>query len=144
MSLDEIKEKFVGKWKLDRSENFEAFLAVVGVNALLRKVASKTSPTMEIRVEDDDRIKITMKMGFMNQVDLFNMDEEFLKEVQGTVMKAIVTWEDGKLKMENTPVDPKSEVKPQTVYRERIDDEIIITIHCADVICKRYMKKIGD
>ena len=27
---DEIREKFTGKWKLDRSENFEDFLSAMG------------------------------------------------------------------------------------------------------------------
>jgi hypothetical protein len=30
MELAEIKEKFVGVWKLDRSENFQEFLQEVG------------------------------------------------------------------------------------------------------------------
>lgn len=32
MALEEIKEKFVGVWKLDRSENFQEFLQEVGKN----------------------------------------------------------------------------------------------------------------
>ena len=60
---------------------------ITGVNLILRKMASKASPVMEIRVTDEEKIKIVMKMGFMTQEDCFFFDEEFLKEVQGTVMK---------------------------------------------------------
>jgi hypothetical protein len=30
MAYEEIDQKFSGKWKVDRSENFEAFLQEVG------------------------------------------------------------------------------------------------------------------
>lgn len=36
MALEEIKEKFVGVWKLDRSENFQEFLQEVGKSKISR------------------------------------------------------------------------------------------------------------
>lgn len=143
MALEEIKEKFVGVWKLDRSENFQEFLQEVGVGLPLRKMASLAKPEMTISIENDNKIKIVMKTGFFTQEDCFYLNEEFLKEMQGTLMKAIASYEDGMIKMTNTPVDPNSKVKQQVIHRERVGDEIILTLHTGNVVCKRYMKKIG-
>ncbi|XP_062579714.1 myelin P2 protein-like [Saccostrea cucullata] len=143
MALDEIKEKFVGVWKLDRSENFQEFLNEMGVGLPLRKMASLAKPEMTISIESNNKIKIVMKTGFFTQEDCFNLNEEFLKEMQKTVMKATATYEDGVLKMINTPVDPKSKIKEQIVHRERVGDEIVLTMYVGNVVCKRYMKKIG-
>ncbi|XP_062587321.1 fatty acid-binding protein, adipocyte-like, partial [Saccostrea cucullata] len=126
MALDEIKEKFVGVWKLDRSENFKEFLNEMGVGLPLRKMASLAKPEMTISIESNNKIKIVMKTGFFTQEDCFNLNEEFLKEMQKTVMKATATYEDGVLKMINTPVDPKSKIKEQIVHRERVGDEIVL------------------
>lgn len=42
------------------------------------------------------------------------------------ILKAIASYEDGMIKMTNTPVDPKSKVKQQVIHRERVGDEIIL------------------
>lgn len=42
------------------------------------------------------------------------------------ILKAIASYEDGMIKMTNTPVDPNSKVKQQVIHRERVDDEIIL------------------
>jgi hypothetical protein len=59
------------------------------VNALLRKVAPKLSPQMEISVTGD-KIKIIMKTGLFTSEDLFSIDEEYMKEIQGIWMKVIL------------------------------------------------------
>lgn len=139
---DEIKSKFEGKWKVYKSENFEDFLQEVGVNALLRKVASKASPEMEIAVSND-KIKVTMKTGFFTSVDDFSLDEEYMKEMQGVWMKATGSYHEAKLVMKQAPIDPKATVKPQTIHRERVGDELVITIFVNNVVCKRYFKRIS-
>lgn len=53
----------------------------------LRKMASLAKPEMTISIENDNKIKIVMKTGFFTQEDCFHLDEEFLKEMQGTLMK---------------------------------------------------------
>lgn len=142
MAYEEIDQKFSGKWKVDRSENFEAFLQEVGVNALLRKVAPKLSPQMEISVTGG-KVKIIMKTGLFTSEDLFSIDEEYMKELQGIWMKANPSYEDGKLIIKQSPIDPKCTVKSQIVHREIVGEEMVITMFVGDVVCKRYFKKIS-
>ena len=59
------------------------------MNALLRKVAPKLSPQMEISVTGD-KVKIIMKTGLFTSEDLFSIDEEYMKEIQGIWMKVIL------------------------------------------------------
>ena len=59
------------------------------MNALLRKVAPKLSPQMEISVTGG-KVKIIMKTGLFTSEDLFSIDEEYMKEIQGIWMKVIL------------------------------------------------------
>ncbi|CAC5398097.1 unnamed protein product [Mytilus coruscus] len=112
-----------------------------GVNALLRKVATKVSPETELTVSGA-KIKIAMKTGLFTSVDEFSLGEEYMKEIQGTWMKAKGEYEGGKLIIVQTPIDPKNKMKPQTVHREIIGDELVMTLFVGDVVCKRYFKKM--
>ncbi|XP_033748430.1 fatty acid-binding protein 9-like [Pecten maximus] len=139
--MEEIKEKFVGTWKMVRSENFEEFLAEVGVNFLIRKMAALAKPTTIISV-DEETITIEQKTGIRDKVENFKLNEEFEKEMEGTKMKCVAVYEDGKIKYTNTPVDPDSTVKPQTVYRGRFGEELLVQIECGKVVCKRYFERV--
>ncbi|KAJ8312412.1 hypothetical protein KUTeg_009785 [Tegillarca granosa] len=114
MAMEEIKAKFVGKWKVDRSENFDDFLKEVGVNFALRKIASLAKPVMDITIEEGDKVKIAMHIGIKDQIDMFKFGEEYEKEMDGNKLKATATFEDGKIK---------------------------ITIYCGDVVCKQIKNK---
>ncbi|XP_071181108.1 cellular retinoic acid-binding protein 1-like [Mytilus edulis] len=137
----EVEQKFGGRWKIYKSENFEAFLQEVGVNALLRKVATKVSPETELTMSGG-KIKIAMKTGLFTSVDEFSLGEEYMKEIQGTWMKAKGEYEEGKLIIVQTPIDPKNKMKSQTVHREIVDDELVMTLFVGDVVCKRFFKKM--
>ncbi|XP_060065042.1 cellular retinoic acid-binding protein 2-like [Ylistrum balloti] len=141
MALDEIKESLAGKWKMDRSENFEEFLKAVGVNLVLRKLAPLAKPTMTISVEGETIISIT-DMGIRKEEDTFKLGEPFEKEREGEMLRICATWEDGKLKVTGQPLDPKSKMKAPTIYRERVDDEMLLTMCVGDVVCKRYFKRL--
>ncbi|KAJ8312420.1 hypothetical protein KUTeg_009793, partial [Tegillarca granosa] len=87
MAMEEIKAKFVGKWKVDRSENFDDFLKEVGVNFALRKIASLAKPVMDITIEEGDKVKIAMHIGIKDQIDMFKFGEEYEKEMDGNKLK---------------------------------------------------------
>lgn len=142
--MEEIKNKFVGKWKLDRSENFDSFLREIGVNFVLRKLASAASPVVTISIDDDGKIHINTNAGFRTTAEEFKLDEEFEKETEGQNLKAKFTMDDNKLKLYQEPVDSSSKLKPQTVYREIVGDELLMTIYIGDVVCKRWFKRMQN
>nr|XP_011426735.2 sodium/calcium exchanger regulatory protein 1 [Crassostrea gigas] len=140
--MDEIKNKFVGKWKLDRSERFEDFLRECGVNFFVRKMAGMASPVSEISVKEDDKVHISMVTSFMTQEDCFKLGEEFEKDMRGNKMVGKPSVVDGKIIIEYTPTDPS--IKPQKVTREVINGELVQTMEIGDVTCKRFMKRMDS
>ncbi|KAJ8312421.1 hypothetical protein KUTeg_009794, partial [Tegillarca granosa] len=123
MALDEIKSLVGGKWKLDRSENFDDFLKALGLNVVFRKMASAAKPVIEIKV-DGDTVKIISKVSFFNQVMSFKLDEDYKQSFEGLEMNCRSRWEDGKLITDAKPVN-EGKGKPQKFIRERKNDELV-------------------
>lgn len=137
MALEEIKSQLGGKWKLDRSENFDEFLKELGLNIVFRKLAGAATPTIEFTVEDET-IKMTSKVSFFNQVLTFRLDKEHVQSFEGSEMNCKSKWEDGKLITEATPINDKQ--KPQIFQRQKLNDELVQTMWVGDVKCIRYFK----
>nr|XP_022342880.1 fatty acid-binding protein, adipocyte-like [Crassostrea virginica] len=142
MAMDDIKNRFVGKWKLHRSENFEDFLGECGVNFFVRKMAGMASPVSEISVKEGDKVHITLVTSFMTQEDCFSLGEEFDKDMRGNKMVGKPSFVDGKIIIQYTPKDPS--IKPQKVTREVINGELVQTMEIGDVVCKRFMKRMDS
>lgn len=137
MALEEIKEQLGGKWKLDRSENFDEFLKELGLNVVFRKMAETAKPVVEFTVEDDV-VKMISKVSFFNQVITIKLDGEYQQSFEGLEMNCKSKWEDNKLITEASPIDGKG--KPQKFQRERINDELVQTMWVGDVVCTRTFK----
>ncbi|XP_052802542.1 myelin P2 protein-like [Mya arenaria] len=138
-TLVEINEKFGGTWKLDRSEHFADFLKEVGVNIVVRKMASLAKPSSTLSVEDDV-ITITLNAGFMTKCDKFKLEEEYDTDFQGDKAKGIASYTEGNLVIKNTPIGDN--MKPTTATRELLEDgEMLMTMCVGDVVCKRWFKK---
>ncbi|CAG2181389.1 unnamed protein product, partial [Oppiella nova] len=68
--------EFTGKYKLEKSDNFDNFLKELGVNFMLRKLANSTSPTLEITRNGDEfvfKTVSTVKTSTMT----FTLGKEF-------------------------------------------------------------------
>ncbi|XP_067671080.1 sodium/calcium exchanger regulatory protein 1-like [Haliotis asinina] len=139
MALQEIKTMFAGKWKLDRSENFDVFLKEMGVNVLLRKMAESSRPEQVIEVKDG-QIRISTKTGLSTQDDVFELGKECEIETNKVKHKVKVTYIDGRVVVNSRPMAP--DLKPQRICRELIDNEMVMTVHVGDVICKRIFRRV--
>jgi len=135
------KPNFDGKWVLDRSENFEAFLEEYGTNWMQRKMITKATPTLEITQTGDDFL---CKLGaaIFKQTESFTVggDEFDATEQNGATSKGRAVWEGSKLVLTYKPVVEGS-AKAKKVIREIINDELVQTMEVNNVTCKRIFKK---
>jgi len=141
MSQDQlvtIKSTFGGKWKLDRSENFDEFLKEMGVGMIKRQLASKASPTCEIGVEGD-QVVIT-NAGAKTKTEKCKLGEEMETEVMGETGKVTVVLEGEKLVM--TP-SASNKVKLPSTRRYITGTEMCLELQLGSgVVCKRIFKRV--
>ncbi|KAL4240600.1 Fatty acid-binding protein [Mactra antiquata] len=133
----EVGKIFGGSWKLDRSENFEAFLEAAGVGFLKKKLATSVSPSMVITV-DGDNIEVKTSAGPKTIANKFQLGREFESDTEYPAM-ATATLEGNKWVIQLTPKDSKK--KNQKVTREIIDGELVQTMEIGDIAAKRIFKK---
>ncbi|KAK7481614.1 hypothetical protein BaRGS_00027130 [Batillaria attramentaria] len=144
-ATEEIKKKFSGRWKVDRSENFDEFMAAMGMNFLLRKMAGFSKPENVIQVDDDGTISIATSSTFMKNEQRFKLNEEFeeINHFTKKKFKNMPIYENGKLRITPTPAEPVDTPYPEYAERELTEDgEILLTIKVGDVLCKRYFKRV--
>ncbi|XP_076465005.1 fatty acid-binding protein homolog 1-like [Babylonia areolata] len=142
---EEIKQKFSGKWKSYKTENFEEFLIAMGLNFLIRKMASLAKPENEILVQDDGKITIRNNSTFMAHEQSFKINEEFedVNQFAKKRFKNMPTYENGKIRVTPTPAEPVDVPYPDYAEREITENgEMLVTIKVKDVECKRWFKKV--
>ncbi|KAF7241545.1 Cellular retinoic acid-binding protein 1 [Varanus komodoensis] len=145
---------FAGTWKMKSSENFDELLKVLGVNAMLRKVAvaAASKPHVEIR-QDGDQFYIKTSTTVRTTEINFKVGESFEEEtVDGRkcrnpklniIIKSLATWEnENKIHCKQTLLEGEG---PKTYWtRELAGDELILvsmfnfsTFGADDVVCTR-------
>lgn len=79
LEMTAIPESFFGSWKLDRSDNFDKYLAAKGVNWILRKLIGMSSITKVIeKSEQSERYTFADLSSKMNlKYENFALGEEF-------------------------------------------------------------------
>ncbi|KAL3082119.1 hypothetical protein niasHS_005280 [Heterodera schachtii] len=133
-------EKFVGKWNLESSENFDDFLKEIGVSYLTRKAGACIKPVLEFEV-NGNKWKMTSTSTFITISWEFELGQEKeVKTADGRVVKTTFTFVDGKL-IEN---QKKTKAEEKDSYYERYvdaDGKLMITMDCDGVKAKRvYIK----
>ena len=104
---------------------------------MVRKVASSTSPTIEISVKDDGTLSVKTISTFKNSQIEFKLGEEFEeKRMDGATVKTTITQDGNKL-IQKQEADP-----PVEIIREFTGDKRITTCKCKYVVCVREYKKV--
>ncbi|XP_071833651.1 fatty acid-binding protein, muscle-like [Apostichopus japonicus] len=134
--------KLVGKWKLDRSENFEDYMKAIGVSVLIRKAALIfPNPTCEIEQPSDDQYIITMNVPVvMTHVQKFTLGEPFEDMIPNGDKQMTIVEQDGDDKLhfrEKDVSDP-----PHVVTRELVGNEMVMTLNKGSACCKRVFKRL--
>ncbi|ESN94088.1 hypothetical protein HELRODRAFT_87779, partial [Helobdella robusta] len=117
------------------------FAKTLGVPWLVRKLASKSYPTLEITQNGDE---FSSKLvSLMHTFDVkFTVGTEFEeRQPNGVVMKIMPRWEGDKLVMDYRPKNP-GEAKDQTMIREMVDDELVLTAIVDNIVSKRFFKRL--
>ena len=117
--------ELTGKWKLEKSDNFDNFLKELGVNFMMRKMANTSSPTVEI-TRDGDSFEFKTVTALKTSVIKFTLGQEFEEErLDGKKVKSVMTLEGNKLVQSQT--DNGKEVK----YVREFDGDTLTVVSLA-------------
>ncbi|CAI4226782.1 unnamed protein product [Auanema sp. JU1783] len=126
---------FAGRWKLDKSDKFDEYMAEVGVGLLTRKAAATLKPTLVIKI-DGDHWSCNQESTFKNTTLEFNIGEEFDETTpDGRKMKSKVELVNGKLIHQQKAI--KSGEKDSSIERWLEGDRLITTLTSGNVVCRR-------
>lgn len=131
-------DKFLGKWRLESTEDFEKYMEAVGVGFMLRKVATTLKPDLIFEKGDGDDAYVMKTVSTFKSTEIkFKLGEEFDEETaDGRKMKTTMTFEDNQL------VQSQKGAVDTTLQRTITDDDTLTLICKAkDVTSTRIYKK---
>lgn len=130
-----MAQAFVGKWNMEKSENFDEYMKAVGVGAIMAKVGSSAKPTLYISI-DGDTWTLKSETTFKNSKVEFKLGVEFDETtVDDRQMKTTFTLDGNKLVQ-----DQKGDI-PSVIIREVNGDKLIVTCKAKDVVATRHYVK---
>ncbi|OTF76976.1 Group 13 mite allergen-like protein (Lipocalin), partial [Euroglyphus maynei] len=125
--LQNIPEKFYGKYKLATSENFDNFLKEIGVGLMKRKLANTTYPSVEFFKDDNDNLIFKSHTVIKTSETKFKLGEEFDEDrLDGKRVKSVVEFVDGN-QLVQTQRDGEMEIK---YIREFDGEQIKVVSYC--------------
>ena len=137
-----MEEKAKGKYERVSEEQYEDFLKALGVNFMLRKAASVSTPVMEVsELGGVWSIKTSTSLKAMELK--FKIGEAFNETTpDGREVSAMVTLEGNKFISEQTA--KKSGQKSTKTVREFTGSECIVTMTIigSDIVCVQKFKKL--
>nr|WPK49583.1 FABP1 [Batillipes sp.] len=130
---------FEGKYKLEKSENFEEYMKAVGVGMVMRKLGANAKPEMVI-VRDGDKFTFTTKTTFKTTVLSFELGKEFAENTfDGREVNSVVTQNANKL----IQVQKKDDF--ESIIEREFDENGLTTVcKCKDVVSTRRYKRIEN
>ena len=134
-----MADKFIGKWNLVDSENFDEYMKKVGVGLITRKMATTLKPVLTIE-STGDHWKMTSASTFKTSVTEFDIGKEFEEETpDGRKMKSVFNFEGDKLIQQQKAIKPSD--KDSTFERYIEGDKFVVVCKCEDVTSKRTYQR---
>ncbi|TRY97462.1 hypothetical protein DNTS_008201 [Danionella cerebrum] len=131
-------EKYIGKWKMTSSDNFDEYMKAVGASFAGRQMANLARPSLLVAVDEQGFITMKAVTTFKTLEIKFKLDEEF-DETTADDRKVRTTMSlaaDGKLLQKQT-----WEGKTTTIEREIQGNTLTATCTMEDVVAIRtYVK----
>ncbi|XP_028326283.1 fatty acid binding protein 4b [Gouania willdenowi] len=132
-----MAERFVGKWTLTASENFDEYMKAIGVGFPTRQMGMLAKPDLIISVGDDQVITMKSESTFKNTEIQFKLDEVFDETTaDGRNTKTTFNLSNGKLVQEQVWEDKKT-----TLEREIEDGKLIAKCFMDDVVAVRTYER---
>ncbi len=133
--------KFVGTYKRTKEERYDDFLNKLGLNIIMRKAATATTPTMEITETEPGKWRMVTATK-MSKVDIsFELGKSFdEKTTDGREVTTTVTQE-GDNRWVTTQTAKKAGQKDVKVIREFSDKGIDVQMICEDIVSKQFYER---
>ncbi|PAA49632.1 hypothetical protein BOX15_Mlig012300g1 [Macrostomum lignano] len=135
-------EKFIGTWRLESSENFDAYMKAIGVGFVLRKVGNTVKPDVQFLRNEDGTCTMKTISTFKNSEITFELDKEFEETtIDGRKVRSTMTMTEG------GELVHKQASEPETVIERKLqgdgDNEMVCTVKAGDVVCTRAYRKLN-
>ncbi|XP_078532058.1 fatty acid-binding protein, intestinal [Lissotriton helveticus] len=129
---------FNGLWKVDRSENYDKFMEIMGVNIVKRKLAAHDG--LKINIQQDGNSFVVKESSSFRSIDIpFTLGTEFEYSLaDGTELVGAWTMEGDNLVGTFKRKDNGNALKTR---REIVGDELVQTYLYEGVEAKRIFKR---
>merc|ERR1711974_8075 len=136
-------QKYLGKYNRVSAEKYDEFLSELGVNVLLRKAATASSPVFEVTYDEASETWLFKTSTMLKSMELkFKLDEEVdEKSPDGREVRSKVSKEgDSFISIQTAK---KSGEKSTKITREFKGDEMIQTSEVigSSLVCTQVFKK---
>ncbi|KAM3560388.1 hypothetical protein ARSEF4850_003674 [Beauveria asiatica] len=144
-----MQDVIIGKYRLSKTENFDAFLAEIGLGYIKRKLAQSTSPEITISRSGDRWTMVTSSALSTSQVS-FVLGEDFAEDRQdGVSVTSRVTADDDDDDEHGrsntwTQTQKPGDGKDVTIVREFGDKELKVTSTVNGVTAHRVYERLGS
>ncbi|KAJ6668806.1 hypothetical protein lerEdw1_012290 [Lerista edwardsae] len=129
---------FDGTWKVEKNENYEKFMEVMGINLVKRKLGAHDNLKFTVQ-QEGNKITIKESSNFRSIDVVFTLGENFdYVMADGTELNG--NWNIEGNKMVGT-FNRKDNGKELKTYREIVGDELVQTYIYEGVTAKRIFKK---
>ncbi|XP_023680092.1 fatty acid-binding protein, liver-like [Paramormyrops kingsleyae] len=131
-------ELFVGKWKMETSDNFDDYMKALGVGLATRQMGNMVKPCFHFAVDDQGVVCMKSQSTLKSTEVKFKLDEEFDETTaDDRKTKTVVTLENGKLIQKQT-----WDGKQTTIERTLQDGKLIVKCVMDDIVATRtYVKE---
>ncbi|KAF5405520.1 hypothetical protein PHET_00949 [Paragonimus heterotremus] len=130
--------KFVGKWSLVKSENYEKLLERLGTARTARRLSAATNQDITIAMPEPDRMSIISECSLGRLERTFTLGEEFeYEDTDGVRVLALIKLEEPH-KLVETQHRANTDL---LIIRELRKDRMIMTVDYGEVRCVREYER---
>ncbi|KAM3506812.1 hypothetical protein MY10362_002140 [Beauveria mimosiformis] len=138
-----MQDVIIGKYRLSKTENFDAFLAEIGLGYIKRKLAQSTSPEITISRDGDRWTMVTSSALSTSQVS-FVLGEDFAENRQDgvSVTSRVAADDDNGRGNTWTHTQKPGDGKDVTIVREFGEKELKVTSTVNGVTAHRVYERV--